>query len=52
VSHLLPAPTDEELAPILEQIHDRLTRLPRRCGRLPEDQLPHARRDGAVVIPH
>ena len=40
VFHPLPAPTDEEIAQILEQIHDRVTRLLRRCGRLPEDPSP------------
>ena len=40
VFHPLPAPTDEEIAQILEQIHERVTRLLRRCGRLPEDPSP------------
>src|SRR5262245_19213217 len=40
VFHPLPAPTDEEIAQILERIHDRVTRLLRRCGRLPEDPSP------------
>jgi Transposase zinc-binding domain/Putative transposase len=40
VFHPLPAPTDEEIAQILEQLHARVTRLLRRCGRLPEDPSP------------
>jgi hypothetical protein len=40
VFHPLPPPTDEEIAQILEQIHERVTRLLRRCGRLPEDPSP------------
>ena len=40
VFHPLPAPTDEEIAQILEEIHERVTRLLRRCGRLPEDPSP------------
>ena len=36
----LPAPTDEEIAQILEQVHDRVTRLQRRCGRRPEEPSP------------
>ena len=38
--HPLPAPTDEEIAQILAQIHQGVTRLLRRCGRLPEDPSP------------
>ena len=38
--HPLPAPTDEEIAQILEQIHERVTRLLRRCGRLPVEPSP------------
>jgi hypothetical protein len=40
VFHPLPPPTDEEIAEILEQIHERVTRLLRRGGRLPEDPSP------------
>ena len=40
VFHPLPAPTDEEIAQILAEIHERVTRLLRRCGRLPEDASP------------
>lgn len=40
VFHPLPAPTDQEIAHILEQIHARVTRLLRRCGRLPEEPSP------------
>ena len=40
VFHPLPAPTDEEIARILERIHDRVTRLLRRCGRLPDEPSP------------
>ena len=40
VFHPLPAPTDEEIVQILEQIHERVTHLLRRCGRLPEDPSP------------
>jgi hypothetical protein len=40
VFHPLPAPTDEEIVQILEQIHERVTRLLRRGGRLPEDPSP------------
>ena len=40
VFHPLPAPTDEEIAQILDEIHERVTRLLRRCGRLPEDPSP------------
>ena len=35
--HPLPPPTDEEIAKILEQVHDRVRRLLRRRGRLPEE---------------
>ena len=40
VFHPRPAPTDEEIAQILEHIHDRVTRLLRRSGRLPEEPRP------------
>jgi hypothetical protein len=40
VFHPLPAPTDEETALILEQVHDRVQRLLRRRGRLPEEPSP------------
>ena len=35
--HPLPLPTDAEIAKILEQVHDRVRRLLRRRGRLPEE---------------
>jgi hypothetical protein len=35
--HALPAPTDEEIARILEHIHGRVLGLLRRRGRLPEE---------------
>ena len=40
VFHPLPAPTDEAIAQILAQIHDRVTRLLRRGGRRPEAPSP------------
>ena len=40
VFHPLPAPTDDEVAKILERVHDRIQKLWRRRGRLPEDPSP------------
>ena len=40
VFHALPAPTDEAIAQILEQVHDDVLRLLRRRGRLPEEPSP------------
>ncbi len=40
VFHALPPPTDEEIAKILEEVHDRVTSLLRRRGRLPEEPNP------------
>ena len=40
VFHPLPAPTDAEIAQILDEVHQRVTRLLRRAGRLPEDPSP------------
>jgi hypothetical protein len=40
VFHPLPAPTDDEVAEILERVHDRIQKLLRRRGRLPEDPSP------------
>jgi hypothetical protein len=50
----LPAPTDGEIAQILAQIHERVTRLLRRWGRLPKDPSPSdpvaERRDGSTHL--
>jgi hypothetical protein len=40
VFHPLPAPTDDEVAKILERVHDQIQKLLRRRGRLPEDPSP------------
>jgi hypothetical protein len=40
VFHPLPAPTDDEVAKILERVHERIQKLLRRRGRLPEDSSP------------
>lgn len=40
VFHARPAPTDEEIAQIVEQVHDDVLRLLRRRGRLPEEPSP------------
>ncbi len=40
VFHPLPAPTDEEVAKILERVHDRIEQLLLRRGRRPEDPSP------------
>src|SRR5262245_32341343 len=46
----LPAPTNEEIAHILEQIHVRVTRLRRRCGHLLEDM--SAERGAGLATDH
>lgn len=40
VFHARPAPADEEIATILEQVHDRVGRRLRRRGRMPEEPSP------------
>jgi putative transposase len=40
VFHPLPAPSNQEIAQILEPIHDRVTQLLRRRGRLPDEPDP------------
>jgi hypothetical protein len=40
VFHPLPAPTDDEVAKILERVHEQIQKLLRRRGRLPEDPSP------------
>jgi hypothetical protein len=40
VFHPLSAPTDDEVAKILERVHDQIQKLLQRRGRLPEDSSP------------